>query len=106
MHWAKGSMDHHDPSDRQIHKPPENHDHGHFSCPHRHPSWGNGSPGMARSRPGGARQRTWGHATLPRNPPTLVSGVLDLDDRTKNAGVEAAEWLAHFLGKVLLAELE
>ena len=51
MYWAKGSMDHHEPSDSQIHKPPENHNHGHFSCPHRHPSWGNGSPGMARSRP-------------------------------------------------------
>jgi hypothetical protein len=35
-----------------------------------------------------------------------VSGVPDLDDRTKNAGGAVAEWSAHFLGKVLLAELE
>jgi hypothetical protein len=50
--------------------------------------------------PGGARERTQGHATVPWVGPSSVSGVLDLGDRTRNAGVVATEGPVHFEAKV------
>jgi hypothetical protein len=35
---------------------------------------------------GGVQERPERNATVPRVYPTLVSGVLNLDDRTENAG--------------------
>ena len=56
--------------------------------------------------PRGAQQRTWGHTTLPRNPPPWCPGSLIWTIKQKTQGVAVAEWSEHFLGKVLLAELE